>query len=100
VGIAVGTGTDIAKEAGDVVLVSGDLAQVPTAVALSRAMMRRIRLGLFWAFAYNAVLVPLAAFGYLHPMLAAGAMGLSSVSVVANALTLRWFRGPRVGRSQ
>jgi Cu+-exporting ATPase len=92
VGIAMGTGTDIAKEAGDIVLVSGDLALVPDAIRLSRAMMGRIRLGLFWAFAYNAILIPVAALGWLHPMLAAAAMALSSVSVVANALTLRWFR--------
>jgi Cu+-exporting ATPase len=94
VGIAMGTGADIAKEAGDLVLVSGELAQIPAAVSLSRAMMGRIRLGLFWAFAYNALLVPLAVLGYLHPMLAAAAMALSSVSVVANALTLRWWHPP------
>jgi Cu+-exporting ATPase len=95
VGIAMGTGADIAKEAGDIVLVSGELSLVPTAIRLSRAMMGRIRLGLFWAFAYNIVLIPLAALGYLHPMLAAAAMSLSSVSVVANALTLRSFRPMR-----
>jgi Cu+-exporting ATPase len=92
VGIAMGTGTDIAKDAGDIVIVSGDLRLVPASVRLSRAMIRRIRLGLFWAFAYNAVLIPVAAAGLLHPMLAAGAMGLSSASVVSNALLLKWFR--------
>ncbi len=92
IGIAMGTGTDIAKDAGDIVIVSGDLGLVPASIRLSRAMIRRIRLGLFWAFAYNAVLIPVAAAGLLHPMLAAGAMGLSSVSVVANALLLKGFR--------
>lgn len=89
VGIAMGTGTDIAKEAGDIVLVSGELSLVPRAIRLSRAMMFRIRLGLFWAFIYNVVLIPVAAAGWLDPMLAAGAMAISSVSVVINALSLR-----------
>ncbi len=92
IGIAMGAGADIAREAGDIVLVSSDPILIPSAIRLSRAMMRRIRLGLFWAFVYNVVLVPVAAAGLLHPMLAAGAMALSSVSVVANALTLRWVR--------
>jgi P-type Cu+ transporter len=92
VGIAMGTGTDIAKEAGDIVLVSGELVLVPRAIRLSRAMMGRIRLGLFWAFIYNIILVPVAAMGLLHPMFAAVAMAFSSVSVVANALSLRWVR--------
>jgi P-type Cu+ transporter len=92
VGIAMGTGTDIAKEAGDIVLVSGELHLLPEAIALSRAMMSRIRLGLFWAFIYNIVLVPVAALGWLHPMLAAAAMAFSSVSVVLNALSLKLVR--------
>ena len=99
VGVAVGGGTDIAAEAADVVLVSGDLAAVPDAIALSAATMRNIRENLFWAFAYNAALIPLAA-GVLYPVngtllspvLAAGAMALSSVFVVGNALRLRRFR--------
>jgi Cu+-exporting ATPase len=82
-------GTDIAREAGHVVLVSGDLAALPKTIRLSRATMKRIHAGLFWAFAYNIVLVPVAALGWLTPMLAAAAMSLSSVSVVANALWLR-----------
>ncbi|GAA0569764.1 heavy metal translocating P-type ATPase [Craurococcus roseus] len=99
VGVAVGGGTDIAAEAADVVLVSGDLAAVPDAIALSAATMRNIRENLFWAFAYNAALIPLAAGALypvngtlLSPMLAAGAMALSSVFVVGNALRLRRFR--------
>lgn len=99
IGIAMGTGTDIAKDAGDIVIVSGDLGLVPASIRLSRAMIRRIRLGLFWAFAYNAVLIPVAAAGLLHPMLAAGAMGLSSVSVVANALLLKGFRMVPIGKA-
>ncbi len=89
IGIAIGGGTDIAMEAGHVVLVGGDLAGLPRAIRLSRATMRRIYAGLFWAFAYNMLLIPVAAMGYLHPMFAAGAMSLSSVSVVLNALWLR-----------
>jgi len=92
IGIAIGGGTDIAMEAGHVVLVGGDLAGLPRAIRLSRATMRRIHGGLFWAFAYNLALLPIAATGYLHPMLAAGAMSFSSISVVLNALWLkrRW----------
>jgi len=104
VGIAVGGGTDIAAEAAEVVLVSGELSAVPGAIALSAATMRNIRENLFWAFAYNAALVPVAA-GALYPLngtllspvLAAGAMALSSVFVVGNALRLRRFE-PREAR--
>lgn len=95
-GLAIGTGTDIAIESADVVLVSGDLQGVPKSIALARATMRNIKQNLFWAFAYNAALIPLAAgLAYpvwgvlLSPMLAAGAMALSSVFVVTNALRLR-----------
>ena len=98
IGFAIGAagdghgGTDIAMEAGHVVLVGGDLRLLPRAVRLSRATMRRIHLGLFWAFAYNAALIPVAALGLLSPMLAAAAMSLSSVSVVANSLLLKRVR--------
>ena len=99
VGMAIGTGTDIAIESGDIVLMSGDLKGVATAIALSRATLRNIRQNLFWAFAYNVVLIPVAAgvlFPHfrvlLSPILAAAAMGLSSVTVVSNALRLRRFR--------
>lgn len=89
IGVAMGGGTDIAMEAGHVVLVGGDLAALPRAVRLSRATMKRIYAGLFWAFSYNLLLIPIAVAGLLHPMLGAGAMSCSSVSVVLNALWLR-----------
>jgi len=98
VGIAMGTGTDVAMESADVTLVKGDLRGIVRARRLSRATMRNIRQNLWWAFIYNALGVPIAA-GVLYPvsgvllspMIASAAMSLSSVSVIANALRLRWL---------
>ena len=94
IGIAIGSGSDVAKEAGDLLLLGNDLRAVVTAIGLSRATMRKIRQNLLWAFLYNSLGVPIAALGWLNPMIAGAAMALSSLSVIVNSSLLRGYREP------
>ncbi|MGW8178550.1 MAG: heavy metal translocating P-type ATPase, partial [bacterium] len=87
--VAIGTGTDIAIESGDIILVRGDLTGLVTAINLSSATFDKIKQNLFWAFFYNVISIPIAVLGLLHPVVAESAMALSSVSVVTNANLLR-----------
>ncbi|MCY9668695.1 HAD-IC family P-type ATPase, partial [Paenibacillus alginolyticus] len=89
IGMAIGTGTDVAMEAADVTLMRGDLNSVPDAILMSRKTMTNIKQNLFWALAYNVIGIPIAAAGFLAPWLAGAAMAFSSVSVVLNALRLQ-----------
>jgi len=89
IGIAIGTGTDVAIEAGDVVLVNGKLSEVVKAIKLSRATFRKIKQNLFWAFFYNSIMIPFAILGLAHPVIAEIAMAISSITVITNANLLR-----------
>jgi Cu+-exporting ATPase len=91
-GIAMATGTDVAMETAGIALLRGDLALVPAALDIARRTQAKIREGLFWAFAYNVIGIPLAAAGLLSPVLSGAAMALSSISVIANALLLRRWK--------
>jgi len=92
IGIAIGSGSDVAKETGGIILIKDDIRDVVAGIRLSKATMRKIKQNLFWAFIYNTVGIPIAALGFLNPIIAAAAMALSSLSVVANSATLKAFK--------
>ncbi|MDF2505000.1 HAD-IC family P-type ATPase, partial [Clostridium sp.] len=92
IGFAMGTGTDVAIETGDIVLLNGELKSLVTAIKLSKRTMRKIKQNLFWAFIYNIVGIPIAAMGYLNPVVASVAMCFSSISVLLNSLSLKRFK--------
>ncbi len=92
IGIAIGSGSDVAKETGGIILVKDDVRDVVAGIRLSKATMRKIKQNLFWAFIYNSIGIPIAALGYLNPIIAAAAMALSSLSVVANSATLKTLK--------
>jgi Cu+-exporting ATPase len=96
IGIAIGSGSDVAKETGGIILIKDDLADVATAIRLSRATMRKIKQNLFWAFGYNTAAIPIAALGLLNPIIAAAAMALSSLSVIVNSASLKGLRVERL----
>ena len=92
IGIAIGSGSDVAKETGGIILVKNDVRDVVASIRLSRATMRKIKQNLFWAFFYNSVGIPIAALGFLNPMIAGAAMALSSLSVIINSALLKRAR--------
>ena len=95
IGIAIGSGSDVAKETGGIILMRDDVREVVTAIRLSRLTLRKIKQNLFWAFVYNGIGIPIAALGFLNPIIAAAAMALSSLSVIVNSALLKLQRlGP------
>ncbi|MBI5048892.1 MAG: HAD-IC family P-type ATPase, partial [Deltaproteobacteria bacterium] len=92
IGIAIGSGSDVAKETGGIILVKDDIRDVVSGIKLSKATMKKVKQNLFWAFFYNSIAIPIAAFGLLNPIIAAAAMALSSLSVVSNSALLKRVR--------